>query len=66
MAGGAISTPGYREPHPTGDPLWQTAPRPLDPVTAHRTRTNTRTSLEPIGYDGEGAPLYAWQLDDER
>jgi len=39
---------------------------PLDPVTAHRTRTNTRTSLEPIGYDGEGAPLYAWQLDDER
>lgn len=38
----------------------------LDPVTAHRTRTNTRTSLEPIGYDGEGAPLYAWQLDDER
>jgi hypothetical protein len=33
---------------------------------AHRTRTNTRTLLEPIGYDGEGAPLYAWQLDDER
>lgn len=39
---------------------------PPDPVTAHRTRTNTRTPLEPIGYDSEGAPLYAWQLDDER
>ncbi len=37
-----------------------------DPVTGHRTRTNTRTSLEPIGYDSEGAPLYAWQLDDEQ
>lgn len=43
-----------------------TAVGQLDPMTAHRTRTNTRTSLEPIGYDGEGAPLYAWQLDDER
>lgn len=37
-----------------------------DPTTTHRTKTNTRTSLEPIGYYGEGAPLYAWQLDDER
>jgi hypothetical protein len=66
MAGGAISTPEYREPPPAGGPLRQTGPRPLDPVTAHRTRSNTRTSLEPIGYDSEGAPLYAWQLDDER
>lgn len=33
---------------------------------AHRTRTNTRTLLEPIGYDSEGAPLYAWQLNDDR
>lgn len=43
-----------------------TAAGQSEPMTAHRTRTNTRTSLEPIGYDGEGAPLYAWQLDDER
>lgn len=35
-----------------------------DPLTAHRTRTNTRTPLEPIGYDSEGAPLYVWQLYD--
>jgi hypothetical protein len=53
-----------------GAPVAGAAPRhpldPLDPVAAHRTRTNTRTSLEPIGYDSEGAPLYAWQLDDER
>ena len=31
----------------------------------HRTRTNTRAPLEPIGYDTNGAPIYAWQLTDE-
>lgn len=57
---------------PTGDPGTPTTGNPirlpgeLDPLTAHRTRTNTRISFEPIGYDSEGAPLYAWQLEDER
>jgi hypothetical protein len=36
------------------------------PDCGHRTRTNTRTSIEPIGYDSQGAPLYAWQLEDEQ
>lgn len=35
-----------------------------DPLTAHRTRVNSRTPLEPIGYDSEGAPLYWWQVMD--
>ncbi len=35
-----------------------------DPMAAHRTRTNTRTPLEPIGYDSEGAPLWPWQVMD--
>ena len=60
-------SPATRLPDTGGGAGYPVAqPTPVDPVTAHRTRTNTRTSLEPIGYDGEGAPLYAWQLDDER
>lgn len=64
MAGGASLTPGHPDYTQTGDPI--RIPGPLDPLSAHRTRTNTRISFEPIGYDSEGAPLYAWQLDDER
>lgn len=33
---------------------------PDDDVSAHRTRSNRR--IEPVGYDGHGAPLYGWQL----
>ncbi|ROP65646.1 hypothetical protein [Curtobacterium sp. ZW137] len=57
-------TPGYPGPQRTGDPVQ--IPGPLDPLTAHRTRTNTRISFDPISYDSEVSPLYAWQLDDER
>jgi hypothetical protein len=64
MAGGASQTAGYPDPRQPGEPI--RLPGPLDPLTAHRTRTNTRISFEPIGYDSEGSPLYPWQLDDER
>lgn len=30
-------------------------------ISAHRTRTNR--APEPLGYDGHGAPIYAWQID---
>jgi hypothetical protein len=36
----------------------------IDADFAHRTRTNTRIPLEPIGYDSEGAPLWPWQVMD--
>jgi hypothetical protein len=66
MPGGAGITAGYPEPPRTGVPTRTGTARFPEPDATHRTRTNTRTSLEPIGYDSEGAPLYAWQLDDER
>jgi len=35
-------------------------PQP-DDLSAHRTRSNR--APEPIGYDGHGAPIYAWQVE---
>jgi hypothetical protein len=64
MPEGVAPGAGYPDSPQTGTPI--RLPGPLDPLTAHRTRTNTRISLEPIGYDSHGAPLYAWQLDDEQ
>ncbi|NII42124.1 hypothetical protein E9228_002782 [Curtobacterium flaccumfaciens] len=66
MTAGAPVAPGYPDPLQAGVPTRLPVPRFPDPDCAHRTRVNSRTSLEPIGYDGEGAPLYAWQVDDER
>jgi hypothetical protein len=64
MSGGAPLAPGYPDSANTGGPI--RLPSSLDPLTAHRTRTNTRISLEPIGYDSDGAPLYAWQLNTQQ
>lgn len=63
MTGGVQPT-GHPESPTAGVPI--RLPGPLDPLSAHRTRTNTRISFEPIGYDSDGAPLYAWQLDDDQ
>jgi hypothetical protein len=62
MPGGVVAATGYPEPPQTGPPIRLPGPHCPDPDSAHRTRT----SLEPIGYDSQGAPLYAWQLDVER
>ena len=51
MPGGASTTAGYPEPPRTGDPVRLPGYRFPDPDSTHRTRVNTRTSLEPIGYD---------------
>lgn len=40
------------------------ASTPEDALSSHRTRTNTRTPLEPIGYGSDGAPLWPWQVLD--
>lgn len=61
MTGGAQPAANPETP-PTGCP--SPPPGPTDPLSAHRTRTNTRIPLEPIGYDSEGAPLWPWQVLD--
>lgn len=48
MPGGVAVVTGYPEPPRTGLPIRLRGPRYPDPDSAHRTRTNMRTSLKPI------------------
>jgi hypothetical protein len=66
MSGGASREAGCPGARHAGAPIRLPGSRLPEPGPTHDARTDTHTSLEPMGFGSEGAPLHAWQLYDER